>query len=1826
MKRWIAAMLMLLLLMQALPLEALAASGHVLTDEELAAAYALTGFGETATARNSALHKGMTPNETWNAMQVSDWLDDKLSVEMFSIEEILTKLSNMIVNLKQIDPDAYARYVGDKEPYRNYGIYVEHAQQMYVDVEELREQMRWQQDRIEEQAGLIAELGAQLKQSSALYPSDKLRLSAQITAATAELKSARKEVAANAEQWQLKIDEWQDRLAFNDGGGSGEEYPGTGPYLASWIGELMGYTGEAETNTAKVTLVNASGSRIARLSPNGSVLSNADNATVHVMTENEIGLLFYTSDGNGGKKDLEGLSVRVKDTRNPRAQEATYTTDDRGRVFIPTNIFTADSDKVVHFKLDVEAEDQGCRSMGIAEVQMKLGEVRTLPMIPLSGIQSNAAVVSNDNGPYVYSMSFEGNDIKTDDYEMMYSSLNDWEFEIQVEVRDPNGGTPPAPKLSYWAKGSSRWKYEQKWAEPTSHEGNVYTFRNTWKRILAPEVDDEQRPFIAFSKEDSAEHFTTRLISLKSVVESPVEEGSDAFEEVLSDGLGFSFHIPVVEADVDLNLPFKQYLPKFQVDIAGFVTMSIGSDLFAEKLDDKVNWQSSDMKEYKFAQELREKEGWFANYKAMYATAYDEYTERAWKFMGESKLEIGLFALISARWEIDNEAEDITKTLLKGRGSAGFLLKYSYSWTIVHPVGPVPVYITFTLGVNAGFALGLQVGFSWDSNGFHDWELKPLKDITVNIAFMFRAQVGVGVKGFLELWARFTATLNFRLTLVIMGNEPSSFVIEGNVELEVGLTVFWVEFSKSWGPWGGTLYDSTAASNALPPLQKYVYENAQAPEEIVPATQEPARYGQLAPDATAILTEESDAHSTIRAATSNGHTFAFYLDQSADTYNGKRHQRVCWIDIDTGKKGDTQLELKYNDKKVHGSVECDEYAFDVWSDGKTILLLVCCATEFEEDGYPKTGTLINGYSYIYVMTLRYIPKGSSLFDGGDCLASYSDDTDYYPVEARAVHLDFDLNPRGLTNPRIEWAKVTHADDGSIESVEMYGFAERIEDKDGNTGFACIQYTDIADLRLVSDLAVKNSLGEDHERVNLRASVRGRGKTGSDWQAYFRCHSFLALSKPKDGVEGESAIELYDWSMNSAPITYEIIKKPTPGVLLKDTTRQAVAVKKGDIGGFEMVQTVGNGSDDYSQTVFYTQAETDGDGAKAYKLNGLHIGSRQSSSSGDLSFEVTDSAYDVTMPTSEFKVATVNGTPYVYWLATVEKEKASDPDTWQLWATVYDASTNTMSTPAVYSEFTLPSGIVPRDLLLTTTGQGYLTATPMPKDGDTKPQPMTLYSFPLTLKPVLTLQGMIVEDATVAAGDFEDTTITLMNEGNMGISAFDVQMYTRENGKTQVVETLHCDCLHPENSSLTMQGGNRSVSISDARQAIYRNSDFGYSPRQRSWVLGEEKLTLKLTQSNSKEAWKSSLTSRDSDTQYVQTNMMMPGALASFTGALKIPDNWSGDKTLYLRVSKVSAYANWQGAMANAAGVANRTGIAPNAAATQELTWALNEAGDKLELQTEGLSSNAAFVNAVKSGLIAPTVNAQKDLSLLSSVQDVEVNHRLYSDCDGTDLLDIIITNYADTKDSFKLTCAVYVDGSDTANYINLPSRTGAVASRTTQTVTMPVSALVDDVDAHSRARVVVSAVGRDENAYVNNEFTVYLGGKNALRFVRQPEDTTVQEGGRAAFEVEVSGGRGEYTYKWQVYNPETGKWVKLKCFDGPVLAREKVEKKWNGATFRCVVTDEAGTKIISESATLTVRDRVDTGDDTNLPLYLTIALAALALLWLLRRRMGADRA
>ena len=223
------------------------------------------------------------------------------------------------------------------------------------------------------------------------------------------------------------------------------------------------------------------------------------------------------------------------------------------------------------------------------------------------------------------------------------------------------------------------------------------------------------------------------------------------------------------------------------------------------------------------------------------------------------------------------------------------------------------------------------------------------------------------------------------------------------------------------------------------------------------------------------------------------------------------------------------------------------------------------------------------------------------------------------------------------------------------------------------------------------------------------------------------------------------------------------------------------------------------------------------------------------------------------------------------------------------------------------------------------------------------------------------------------------------------------------------------------------------------------------------------------------------------------------------------------------------------------------------------------------------------------------------------------------------MLAITVTDHAHTGESVHLTAAVYVDDAENPFYVNLPYVPNAVSDNVTHTYDMPISALVDP-NACQKARIVILGLDVEECALSNNEFTLYLDGKpDPLIILRQPRDVTIQEGESASFSVGVTGGVWPYGYQWQIWDAKHKKWVDIPGATGSALSREKVEKKWDGAQFRCVVTDRSGTTVISDSATLHVRDSVDTGDHSNLPLYLSVAVIALALLWLLRRWMRQAR-
>ena len=102
MKKMLSALLLIAMLCQVLPFEALATVGKVLTDEELARAYALTGLGEN----EGQYHNGMKPNASWNAAQLIDYLEDRLSTDIYNLGDTISRAGYALAGLEQSKPAA----------------------------------------------------------------------------------------------------------------------------------------------------------------------------------------------------------------------------------------------------------------------------------------------------------------------------------------------------------------------------------------------------------------------------------------------------------------------------------------------------------------------------------------------------------------------------------------------------------------------------------------------------------------------------------------------------------------------------------------------------------------------------------------------------------------------------------------------------------------------------------------------------------------------------------------------------------------------------------------------------------------------------------------------------------------------------------------------------------------------------------------------------------------------------------------------------------------------------------------------------------------------------------------------------------------------------------------------------------------------------------------------------------------------------------------------------------------------------------------------------------------------------------------------------------------------------------------------------------------------------------------------------------------------------------------------------------------------------------------------------------------------------------------
>ena len=123
-----------------------------------------------------------------------------------------------------------------------------------------------------------------------------------------------------------------------------------------------------------------------------------------------------------------------------------------------------------------------------------------------------------------------------------------------------------------------------------------------------------------------------------------------------------------------------------------------------------------------------------------------------------------------------------------------------------------------------------------------------------------------------------------------------------------------------------------------------------------------------------------------------------------------------------------------------------------------------------------------------------------------------------------------------------------------------------------------------------------------------------------------------------------------------------------------------------------------------------------------------------------------------------------------------------------------------------------------------------------------------------------------------------------------------------------------------------------------------------------------------------------------------------------------------------------------------------------------------------------------------------------------------------------------------------------------------------------------------------------------------------------LCIVDQPLNISATEGEEAVFSVAAVGGEKPYSYRWQSMTG-TYQWTDIPGADKDTYRIESVQLEQNGLTVRCVITDQLGNSVTSDSAALSVLPQPQARSQLTLWLLLAISsTAVLAIVFYRKRR------
>lgn len=542
--------------------------------------------------------------------------------------------------------------------------------------------------------------------------------------------------------------------------------------------------------------------------------------------------------------------------------------------------------------------------------------------------------------------------------------------------------------------------------------------------------------------------------------------------------------------------------------------------------------------------------------------------------------------------------------------------------------------------------------------------------------------------------------------------------------------------------------------------------------------------------------------------------------------------------------------------------------------------------------------------------------------------------------------------------------------------------------------------------------------------------------------------------------------------------------------------------------------------------------------------------------------VTVTDYDIEVNADRFDTVKFGGGIYLYWTECSTPNTNVVPDAkaeYLVRCVRYDPDTDTICDP-----FTLVQlDESPSSVKLQDSGTGFYAVDLGNKNGSYLRQSLTKFTYQLVMS--AELQAAVPNDPCVCAGDYIDLILSVRNTGNLPLSGLDVKVKKGD----QVIQTLHINCTQPQESTNLFFATNGNLAAEQKGVYTIRRVDGMYDALNGdSWNITSTNSNGVTTQRN------------------VRTTLLMPGDTQSYKAKLLIPADWDGNVALTAEINQTVG-AKQFGAL---------------------LTENGRPLSNALVLTTDATNDDPVLMR------LTPK-NAHKIVDTDS--HDLMLSAQLFNREGETYVRVSILNRSGNTKPRSRVVPTL----TSSYNGQTLFSHTfrNAMEDDYGYSMDIPLQTLtagrrLDELDLN-----VSSKENYEEFADADNHVRLSLFPK--LYIAQQPESLNLVEKQDALFVVSADGGQRPYRYQWQKLNAE-GRWVDLPGANQNSYQLSKVTLAQSGLTLRCVVTDEAGDSVTSDSAVLSVFSLPQTGDETQPALWMLLAVASAALIALLcfRRR------